>query len=75
VPLLGAGGEEGLTVGQVAPRLVGAAVEFFQSFPQTELKEIYLLAYQAPDKDACMKALLERNELQQLKETTADGAR
>lgn len=62
VPLLGTG-EGGLTPGQVAPSLVGTAIEFFEDHPLTELKEIYLLAYKRPEKDACMKALLERTEL------------
>ena len=62
VPLIGSG-EGGLAVGQVTPRLVNAAIEFFGNYPQTELKEIYLLAYRGSDKDACMKALLERSEL------------
>jgi ADP-ribose pyrophosphatase len=63
VPLLGTG-EGGLTVGQVAPSLVDAAVRFLDGNLHTALREIYLLAYVKPDKDACMKALLERPELE-----------
>ena len=62
VPLLGTG-EGGLTPGQVAPKLVETTIDFFEGHPQTELKEIYLLAYRRSDKDACMKALLEWPEL------------
>jgi nudix-type nucleoside diphosphatase (YffH/AdpP family) len=63
VPLLGAG-EGGLSAGQVAPKLVDTSVGFFQNNPDSLLKEIYLLAYRETDKDACMKALLERPELE-----------
>jgi O-acetyl-ADP-ribose deacetylase (regulator of RNase III) len=73
VPLFGTG-QGGLTVGQVTPRLVSAAVDFFNGHPQTDLKEVYLLAYRGPDKDACMKALLERSELQQVDEAAAAGS-
>jgi ADP-ribose diphosphatase len=62
VPLFGTG-DGGLSPGQVASRLVEAALEFFDNHPETELRKIYLLAYKAPDLDACMKALLERTEL------------
>jgi nudix-type nucleoside diphosphatase (YffH/AdpP family) len=64
VPLLGTG-EGGLSAGQVASRLVEVAVEFFERYPRTVLKEIYLLAYKGPDKAACMNALRERPELSQ----------
>jgi nudix-type nucleoside diphosphatase (YffH/AdpP family) len=72
VPLLGTG-EGGLTPGQVAPRIVDAALEFFADHPQTALKEVYLLAYKRPEKDACMKALLERTELDRVAEPSAEA--
>jgi nudix-type nucleoside diphosphatase (YffH/AdpP family) len=64
VPLFGTG-EGGLTAGQVAPKLVDAAIKFFESNTRTALKEIYMLAYTDRDKDACIKALSERTELEQ----------
>jgi nudix-type nucleoside diphosphatase (YffH/AdpP family) len=63
IPLMGAG-EGGLTAAQVAPRLVDGALRFFAENPTTALHEIFLLAYMQPDKDACMKALLARPELE-----------
>jgi hypothetical protein len=57
----------------VAPRIVDAALEFFKDHPETALKEVYLLAYKRPEKDACMKALLERTELDRMTEPSADA--
>ena len=63
VPLMGAG-DGGLSATEVVPRLVAAALQFFQDNPDTWLREIYLLAYTKSDKDACMNALRARQELQ-----------
>ena len=64
VPLLGAG-EGGLRARIVASLLVNAALTFFQAYPETALREVYLLAYTETDKDACMSSLLKRPELAQ----------
>ena len=48
IPLLGTG-TGGLPVEDVAPRLAGAAVEFFQRNPRSTLKKLYFLAYSAED--------------------------
>jgi nudix-type nucleoside diphosphatase (YffH/AdpP family) len=63
LPLLGTG-EGGLGARLVAPRLVAAAVEFYQRNAATELTEIHLLAYTEPDRAACMEALRARSELE-----------
>jgi nudix-type nucleoside diphosphatase (YffH/AdpP family) len=72
VPLLGTG-DGRLSPGVVAPKLVGAALDFFTDHPQAALKEVYLLAYKRLEKDACMKALLERPELDRVPEPSADA--
>jgi ADP-ribose pyrophosphatase len=48
IPLLGTG-TGGLPADNVAPRLAGAAVEFFRNNPRSALKKIYFLAYTAED--------------------------
>jgi hypothetical protein len=61
VPLLGVDG--GLTAAAVAPKLVDAAIKFFENSRRNTLEEIYLLAVWNADKDACMNALENRTEL------------
>src|ERR1700730_150369 len=51
-PILGAG-DGNLTVEAVTPKLVRAAVEFFEKRPDTVLKEVYFLAYTERHKRAC----------------------
>ena len=50
-------GDGGLSVEQVAPQLVAAAVDFLRRNPETSLKEVYLLAFSARHSDACQTAL------------------
>lgn len=56
VPMLGTG-DGGLSVEQVAPLLVSAAVDFLRLNPDTTLKEVYFLAFSARHKEACETAL------------------
>ena len=55
-PLIGAG-DGGLHAEEVAPELIGAAVEFLRSKPTPMLKEIYFLAFNGQQRRACVEAL------------------
>jgi O-acetyl-ADP-ribose deacetylase (regulator of RNase III) len=64
-PLIGAG-DGGLHAEQVAPELIGAALEFLRATPAPSLKEIYFLAFNGQQRRACvqvLEALCERGEL------------
>jgi ADP-ribose pyrophosphatase len=65
VPILGTG-DGGLTVEQVAPELVSAAVDFLTSNPNTSLKEIYFLAFSTRHKEACEIALQANGQLERV---------
>ena len=63
IPMLGTG-DGGLSVEQVVPLLVSAAVDFLRRNPDTSLKEVYFLAFSARHKDACEMALQGNGELE-----------
>jgi nudix-type nucleoside diphosphatase (YffH/AdpP family) len=65
IPMLGTG-DGGLTIEEVAPELIAAAVEFLQRNPKTNLKEIYFLAYSAPHQEACEIALRANGALERM---------
>jgi nudix-type nucleoside diphosphatase (YffH/AdpP family) len=59
IPMLGAG-DGGLTSEQVAPCIVDAAANFHADRPETQLGEIYILAYTARDRAAIEQAIAAR---------------
>jgi 8-oxo-dGTP pyrophosphatase MutT (NUDIX family)/O-acetyl-ADP-ribose deacetylase (regulator of RNase III) len=56
IPMIG-GGDGGLEIEQIVPRLFGAAIKYYQDNPQTTIREIYFLAYTARQRDACEREL------------------
>jgi nudix-type nucleoside diphosphatase (YffH/AdpP family) len=56
IPMIG-GGDGGLAIEEIIPRLLRAAVEYCQDHPVTSLREIYFLAYTAGQKAACEREL------------------
>lgn len=65
MPMFGAG-DGGLKADDVAPKLVEAAINFFEKKRPKDLKEIYFLAYTTRDQDACEKAMRYRADLERL---------
>jgi nudix-type nucleoside diphosphatase (YffH/AdpP family) len=56
IPMIG-GGDGGLAIEEIIPRLFGAAVKYYQDNPATSLTHIYYLAYTAGQKAACEREL------------------
>lgn len=56
IPMIGAG-DGGLTVEQVAPRIVEAIAEFIDATPDPTIREFFMLAYTTKDRAACEKAI------------------
>lgn len=55
-PMIGAG-DGGLELDDVASELIRAALDFFQQHDDTEVRQVYFLAFTKRHKDACEKAL------------------
>jgi ADP-ribose pyrophosphatase len=70
LPMIGAG-DGGLAVEQVAPKLVAAVDEFFEGNPDTDLAQVFLLAFSARDKSACENAIRETSRYEELPSQTA----
>jgi nudix-type nucleoside diphosphatase (YffH/AdpP family) len=56
IPMIG-GGDGGLKVEDIAPKLFTAAAEYFRDFPETTLREVYFLAFTDDQKIACDKEI------------------
>ena len=56
IPMIG-GGDGGMHVDKVVPKLMSAAIKYFEEYPTTTLKEIYFLAFTAEHKSACDREL------------------
>jgi hypothetical protein len=56
IPLLGAG-DGGLAPVLVAPRLISAAIKYYNENPKSTLKEIFFLAFTGSHKSACDREL------------------
>jgi nudix-type nucleoside diphosphatase (YffH/AdpP family) len=52
IPMIG-GGDGGLQIEHIVPKLFSAAVKYYQDNPTSTLKEVYFLAYTAGQKSAC----------------------
>jgi ADP-ribose pyrophosphatase len=59
LPLIGAG-DGGLSVEQVAAKVVGAVTDFFDAHPDTALTDVFMLTYTTREKAACETAIAER---------------
>jgi ADP-ribose pyrophosphatase len=59
IPMIGAG-DGGLAVEQVAPKLVAAVDDFFNENFDTDLAQVFFLAFGARDKAACENAIKDK---------------
>jgi nudix-type nucleoside diphosphatase (YffH/AdpP family) len=56
IPIIG-GGDGGLSVEHILPKLFDAAVTYFKETPETTLKEVYFLAFTQDQERACQKQI------------------